>query len=38
MNSNKQKKFVRIMAWILSFLMVGSTGALLVSLLLDMLH
>lgn len=38
MNSKKQKKFIRIMAWILSILMVGSTATLVISLLINMIH
>ena len=34
---NKHSRFVKIMAWILSILMVGSMGTLLVSLLLTAL-
>lgn len=38
MNNRKQKLFVKIMAWVLSLLMVGSVAGLLVSLLLQMPH
>ncbi len=31
----KKKKFIRIMAWILSLLMLGSVGTLLVTLLIQ---
>ena len=34
---NKHSRFVKIMAWILSLLMVGSMGTLLVTLLLTAL-
>ena len=34
---NKHSRFVKIMAWILSLIMVGSMGTLVVTLLVDLL-
>ncbi len=38
MNSKKQKLMVKIMAWVLSLLMVGSVAGVLISLLVQMPH
>ncbi len=35
MNNKKRKTLVRVMAWVLSLLMVGSMGTLLISLLIN---
>ena len=34
---NRNNRFIKIMAWILSIIMVGSMGTLLVTLLVNML-